>query len=421
MVNAVDVAIIGAGPYGLSIASHLGHANVSYRIFGSTMGAWKHRMPPGMLLKSHAWSSSLYDPQGELTLETFCAKRGLPYHASDIPVPLETFIAYGEAFQRQFVPDVESRELIRLDWTGSAFHAVFHDGESLYAKRVIIAVGIHHFAYIPPQLGNLPDELVTHSGLYGPLDKLVGKQVIIVGAGASASGLAALASEIGADASIVARDSELPFPKLPRESRSLLRRLARPLSPLVYPKSGIGGSWLLKICADTPQIIHALPEALRLHIARSALGPSGHSNLRERVIGKVPAHLGRRLHAAIAANGRIRLELVAKDGGTDSLEADHVIAATGFRPDLSRLAFLRPLLAGIGTEQGTPRLTSRYESSVPGLYFVGPITANSFGPVARFAYGAIHPARTITAHVREARATHSIAVPLNAHIEPTKN
>jgi len=397
----------------LSIASHLGHANVSYRIFGSTMGAWKHRMPPGMLLKSHAWSSSLYDPQGELTLETFCAKRGLPYHASDIPVPLETFIAYGEAFQRQFVPDVESRELIRLDWTGSAFHAVFHDGESLYAKRVIIAVGIHHFAYIPPQLGNLPDELVTHSGLYGPLDKLVGKQVIIVGAGASASGLAALASEIGADASIVARDSELPFPKLPRESRSLLRRLARPLSPLVYPKSGIGGSWLLKICADTPQIIHALPEALRLHIARSALGPSGHSNLRERVIGKVPAHLGRRLHAAIAANGRIRLELVAKDGGTDSLEADHVIAATGFRPDLSRLAFLRPLLAGIGTEQGT--------SSVPGLYFVGPITANSFGPVARFAYGAIHPARTITAHVREARATHSIAVPLNAHIEPTKN
>ena len=73
MVNAVEVAIIGAGPYGLSIAAHLGHANVGYRIFGSTMGAWKHRMPPGMLLKSHAWSSSLYDPFGELTLEAFCA------------------------------------------------------------------------------------------------------------------------------------------------------------------------------------------------------------------------------------------------------------------------------------------------------------------------------------------------------------
>jgi cation diffusion facilitator CzcD-associated flavoprotein CzcO len=385
------------------------------------MGAWKHRMPPGMLLKSHAWSSSLYDPHGELTLEAYCAKRGLPYHASDIPVPLETFVAYGEAFQKQFVPDVENRELIRLDWTGSAFHAVFHDGESVYAKRVVIAVGIHHFAYMPPELSNLPAELVSHSGAYGPLDKLVGKQVIIVGAGASASGLAALVSETGAEVSIVARHSELPFPKLPRESRSLLRRLVRPLRHLVYPKSGIGGSWLLKICADTPQIIHALPQALRLHIARSALGPSGHSNLRDRVIGKVPAYLGRSLRAATVVNGRIRLELAAKDGSTELLEADHVIAGTGFRPEVSRLAFLRPLLARIDTELGTPRLTSRYESSVPGLYFVGPITANSYGPVARFAYGAIHPARTITAHVREARATRGIGVPLTPHIEPTKN
>jgi cation diffusion facilitator CzcD-associated flavoprotein CzcO len=421
VVNAVDVAIIGAGPYGLSIASHLGQANVNYRIFGSTMGAWKHRMPPGMLLKSHAWSSSLYDPGGELTLENFCARRGLPYHDSDIPVPLETYVAYGEAFQRQFVPDVENRELIKLDWTGSAFHAVFHDGESLYAKRVIIAVGIHHFSYIPPQLSDLPAELVTHSGTYGPIDKLAGKQVIIVGAGASASGLAALVSEIGAEVLLVARDSELPFPKLPRKSRSLLRRLARPLSGLIYPKSGIGGTWLLKICADTPQIIHALPAPLRLHIAREALGPSGHSNLRDRVIGKVPVLLGHSVHTATASGRRIRLALATKDGTKESFEADHVIAATGFRPNINRLAFLRPLLAGIDTEEGTPRLNSRYESSVPGLYFVGPITANSYGPVARFAFGAIHPARTITAHLSETRATRRIAAPLTTHIEPTKN
>jgi thioredoxin reductase len=421
VVNAVDVAIIGAGPYGLSIAAHLGHANVGYRIFGSTMGAWKHRMPPGMLLKSHAWSSSLYDPFGELTLEAFCANRALPYHASNIPVPLETFISYGEAFQKRFVPDVENCELVRLDWTGSRFHAVFHDGESLYAKRVIIAVGVHHYAYVPPQLSDLPPELVTHSGVYGPLDSLVGKQIIIVGAGASASGLAALISEQGAEVSIVARHTELPFPKLPRESRSLLRRLALPLRPLVYPNSGIGGSWLLKICADTPQVIHALPKALRLHIARTALGPSGHSNLRSRVIGKIPTYLGRSLIAATPVKDRIRLDLVAKDGSAEVLEADHVIAATGFRPDVSRLAFLRPLFAAIKTEQATPRLSSRYESSIPGLYFVGPTTANSFGPVARFAYGAIHPARTIAAHVATARPASSIAVQLTPHAESTKN
>jgi pyruvate/2-oxoglutarate dehydrogenase complex dihydrolipoamide dehydrogenase (E3) component len=270
-------------------------------------------------------------------------------------------------------------------------------------------------------LRDLPPELVSHSGIYGPLDNLVGKRIIIVGAGASASGLAALISERGAEVSIVARHTELPFPKPPRESRSLLRRLALPLRPLVYPNSGIGGSWLLKICADTPQVIHALPEALRLHIARTALGPSGHSNLRSRVIGKIPTYLGRHLQNATPVNNGIRLELVAKDGSTECLEADHVIAATGFRPDVSRLAFLRPILSAIETEQGTPRLNSRYECSLPGLYFVGPVTANSFGPVARFAYGAIHPARTIAAHVAAARETTSISVQLTPHAESTKN
>jgi glycine/D-amino acid oxidase-like deaminating enzyme len=37
----VDVAVIGAGPYGLSLAAHLGERGVEYRIFGETMGSWK--------------------------------------------------------------------------------------------------------------------------------------------------------------------------------------------------------------------------------------------------------------------------------------------------------------------------------------------------------------------------------------------
>ena len=421
MANGVEVAIIGAGPYGLSIASHLRHANIECRVFGATMGAWKHQMPPGMLLKSHAWSSSLYDPNAAFTLEAFCAEHSLPYHPADIPVPLETFVAYGEAFQRRFVPDVENRELLNLSRSGSDFLATFRDGSAVRARKVIVAVGVHPFAHIPPQLRHLPNELLSHSGEYGPLDRLQGKQVIVLGAGASASGLAALISEQGIEVSIVARDNELPFPKLPRTARSLLRRLALPLRPLIHPNSGIGGTWLLKICADMPQIIHALPEAYRLHIARTALGPSGHSSLRSRVIGKIPAHLGRTLSSAEAEGGRVRLNLALPDGGSESLVADHLIAATGFRTDLSRVRFLQTLLPNIRTVQGSPILSFRYESSVPGLYFAGPATANSFGPVARFAYGAIHPARTITAHIVRARSRQGEALPLTAHAEPTEN
>ena len=73
---------------------------------------------------------------------------------------------------------------------------------------------------------------------------------------------------------------------------------------------------------------------------------------------------------------------------------DHVIAATGYRPNVSRLTFLdEHLRAGIRTVASTPVVGKDYQSSVPGLYFMGPAVAPTFGPVMRFVYGADHAAR----------------------------
>src|SRR6201996_6810244 len=109
MTQIVDVAIIGAGPYGLSLAAHLGADGVDYRIFGSPMHTWRTSMPEGMVLKSEGNASDLYDPNGEMTLKHFCEDRGLPYKDVGYPIPLETFIAYGVAFQQRFVPRLEDR------------------------------------------------------------------------------------------------------------------------------------------------------------------------------------------------------------------------------------------------------------------------------------------------------------------------
>ena len=97
--TSVDVAIIGAGPYGLSLAAHLRARGVDHRIFGEPMGAWKHNMPLGMLLKSYPWATCLSDPKSELTLKRFCTEHALPYHDELMPLPLSRFIEYGEAFQ----------------------------------------------------------------------------------------------------------------------------------------------------------------------------------------------------------------------------------------------------------------------------------------------------------------------------------
>jgi len=44
----------------------------------------------------------------------------------------------------------------------------------------------------------------------------------------------------------------------------------------------------------------------------------------------------------------------------------------------------------------TPILSTHFESSIEGLFFVGPIAANSFGPLMRFAFGAGFASRRLT-------------------------
>src|ERR1700686_1548261 len=92
-------AIIGAGPYGLSVAAHLRRKGIPFRIFGRPMDSWRAHMPKGMLLKFEGFASNIYDPDGDFTLADFCAEKGIEYRDSGLPVSLETFAAYGLAFR----------------------------------------------------------------------------------------------------------------------------------------------------------------------------------------------------------------------------------------------------------------------------------------------------------------------------------
>lgn len=413
-MSAVDLAIIGTGPYGLSLAAHLRAAGVDFRIFGKTMDSWKSNMPPGMLLKSHPWSTSLYDPASSYPLSQFCADRAIAYHDSAMALPLETFVDYGEAFQARFTPQAESTLLVGLEKTRAGFRAAFDNGEVVTARKVVLAVGVHPFKRTPASLAHLPAGLLSHSGDHGPLDRFEKKEVVVLGAGSSAIDLAALLHERGAQVTLVARGEALKFAGQRRIGRSPLRRIARPFRRLADPGSGIGGGWLLRICADAPSLIHALPPAWRLDLVRNTLGPLGGAQMHERVVGKVPMRLGRELVLAEEMGGRARLRLLDPDGRAEILTADHVIAATGYQVDLKRLAFLgHDLLAGVRTVQNTPVLSLDYETSVPGLYVIGPASANSFGPVARFVFGAYHPARRLARHfARSPQSARAMVPPL---------
>src|SRR5262245_27129845 len=107
----VDVVVVGAGPYGLSIAANVMATGRSLRIFGRPLQTWAEAMPAGMRLKSDGFASNLSAPAPGSTLADFCRATGTPYHDTREPVSLKTFVEYGLDFQRRFVPNLENEDV----------------------------------------------------------------------------------------------------------------------------------------------------------------------------------------------------------------------------------------------------------------------------------------------------------------------
>jgi len=386
-----EVAIVGAGPYGLSIAAHLRSHSVSFRIFGPPMDTWISHMPKGMCLKSDGFASDLYDPDRTFTLKAFCAERGIPYKDMGLPVRLETFTSYGVAFSKRMVPELENKMVLAIQREGDGFVLQLENGETCRAKRVILAVGITHFEYLPDALAKLPAEFISHSARQKDPATLKNRNVVVIGGGASALDLAGLLHEAGANVQLIARKPELNFHSKPTgKPRSLWKRLR-------HPDSGLGPGMRSRFYANAPWAFRYLPEKLRLDVVKRALGPSGGYFIHDMVVGKVPLLLGYTTHRAEVHGKNVHLYLRDQQGTEKKVVTEHVIAATGYKVSIDRLKFLSgEIRAQIRTNEGSPVLSRRFESSVAGLYFAGLASANSFGPVMRFAFGAGFAARRIS-------------------------
>jgi Pyridine nucleotide-disulphide oxidoreductase len=405
MLNT-NIAIVGAGPYGLSIAAHLRQRAIPFRIFGRPMDSWLAHMPKGMMLKSDGFASNIYDPDADFTLKQFCSERGIEYSDLGLPVGLETFSAYGLAFQERMVPELEDNLVVALDRTAEGFVLRLDNGEAVTARRVVLAVGITHFEYVPPELAHLPSEFLSHSFRHHDLQRFKGRSVVVIGGGASAIDMAALLNETGAEVQLVSRQA-LKFHSMPTgKPRSLWQQIR-------HPQSGLGPGLRSRFFSNAPMAFHYLPQRLRLHLVSTTLGPSGGWFIRDKVIGRVPLLLGYAPQGAEIQGSRVRLCLRGTDGAEREVITEHVIAATGYKVDLERLSFLSSeLRSRIKAVNRTPVLSSAFESSIPGLYFVGIAAANSFGPVMRFAFGAGFAARTLTRTILKSLPEDSISIPV---------
>jgi cation diffusion facilitator CzcD-associated flavoprotein CzcO len=373
-MSEVDVAVIGAGPYGLSVAAHLRASGLEVKIFGKPMSFWDSHMPAGMFLRSPWVASFLSDPKRDHTLDAYREASGNHFSA---PVPLSRFVEYGKWFQRELVPEVDPRWVQRVSFGSHGFRLSLEGGEEIDSQRVVVAAGIEPFASRPPQFKELPIALASHSVDHKDLGKFRGRRVLVVGGGQSALESGALLHENGAEAEIVLRAPAARF----LGERQWMHEVGI-ISRLLYAPPDVGPALLSHLVAR-PRYFRLLPPRLRQRFDVRSVRPAGARWLRPR-LQDVPITAGRSVALAERANDLVKITL--DDGSVR--EVDHVLLATGYRIDISKYNFLsHEILSQVSQVNNYPRLNAGFETSVVGIHFVGAPAAWSFGPLLRFVAG----------------------------------
>jgi hypothetical protein len=379
----VDVAVIGSGPYGLAASAHLRAAGVETKTFGEPMDFWEKQMPRGMFLRSAWYASDISAPGPGHTLSEFRARQKLEFSP---PVPLDAFIRYGRWFQEELVSDLDRRRVARIDKNGS-FRVRLNDGETISARRVVVAAGISRFAFRPTEFAELPGALASHTSEHNDLGRFRGQRVLVVGGGQSAFESAALLKENGAEVELVMRRPEVRWLHGSVQFRSQLGMLRA----LLYPPTDVGPPGLNQLIAR-PHLFRLLPRRLQAKWAYRAIRPAASTWLRRRLEG-TRITTGCTVKRAFRRGDIAHVEL--SDGS--QREVEHVLLGTGYRVNVSGYEFLAPeLLKALQVEEGYPRLDLGLESSIKGLHFLGAPAARSLGPLVRFVSGTGYSARALT-------------------------
>ncbi|WP_165971947.1 NAD(P)-binding domain-containing protein [Paenibacillus piri] len=360
-----DLLIIGAGPYGISLAAHAKAHCLTYTLLGYPMHFWKHQMPQNMFIRTHPDSVYLSDPHESFTLLRFAAESGI-----DLPVPLPRplFVDYATWFAARTGVRFTPEHVLQLSRTADGYEAVTEGGGVYTARHAVIATGLQHYSYIPDTYDGLPPGLVSHTFALTDFRPFAGKQVAVIGSGQSAWEAAALLHMAGSDAELIYRRDAANY------------------------REGQSGSELIQL----GETFFDLPLEQKREKQVQPPG-SAAAFLRPYVEGKIRETGNAVVQKAEAVDGgKLRLEL--SNGETRLF--DHLVSASGYRIDIGRVPFLEQRLLELLEREDDgngryPKLDAHFMSSLPGLYIAGPLASYSHGPAFRFIAGVRKACRSI--------------------------
>ena len=389
-VPRYDAVVVGAGPYGLSTAAHLAGRGLTVAVFGKTLELWRDHMPKGMMLRSHWWATNLSDPRGAYGFARFLAECS---RAECFPVPLDLFVNYGLWFKERAVPYVDETYVCSIERQNGHFLVQLADGRSVASRAVVMAIGVSLYANRPASYGHLPAGLVSHSCDHSDPSRFKGQQVLVLGGGASGTDFAALLHEAGATVHMITRRPIVWFGKDRTNERTLVERIKA-------PNNGMAPGWANWTLEHMPFLFHRFPQDLKDRYNSNYV--SGATDwLRASIIGKAALHERQEVERTEVVDDKV----VATISDGTKVTADHLILATGYKVDVNKLTMIHPMLrAEIKADRSIPVLDQRFESSVPGFYFVGLTSVRAFGPLYRFVVGCKATAERVAASIARARS-----------------
>lgn len=395
-MDRCDVAIVGAGPYGLAAAAHLREIKgLDVRLLGEPMSFWERHMPERMLLRSPWVASSIADPGRRFSLDAYKAS-----HAGDglePPLPVAHFIKYGRWVLEQLAL-TPGGKVNRIDPAPGGYQLTLEHGDTLMARRVVIAGGIQPFAYRPEVFRGMPRALVTHTSEQRNFDGFRNKSVMVVGAGQSALESAGFMRAAGADVEVLIRN---PAVHWLGKKRQWLHAPA--IRWMFYGRGDIGPAGV-SIFVQHPHLFRRLPRRIQDWWGPRAVRPAVFDNLMASTDVRIQG--GRSLVSAAVEGERLRVHLT---DGSDRL-IDHLVLGTGYRIDVARYPFVTPaLIDRVQRVNGYPVLNAGFETSSAGLHFLGAPAARSFGPLMRFVAGTEFAGHALQKSVAQARKRSRVA------------
>jgi cation diffusion facilitator CzcD-associated flavoprotein CzcO len=370
MASHIPLLIIGAGPYGLAVATYARQKGIEHVVLGKPMDFWTSNMPKGMYLRSgRDWH---YDPFDQDTIDSYLKTKNLAPEEVE-PLPLDFYLGYVEWFVEQKGLKVRPAWVEKLshvaDGSPPYFEVTLQDGEKLTATNVVLALGFRYFKNIPEAYSTLfPAERFAHTCELINLAPLKSKRVLIIGGRQSAFEWAALLNEQGAAS--VSLSYRHPTPAFAQADWSWV-------NPIV------------DAMVENPAWYRRLTDEEQKQIDRR-LWAEGRLKLEPWLAPRIATEAIKLFPQTLVVGCK---ELpnhdleVSLDSAT--VVVDQIILATGYRVKLPQVPFLTPgnILMQLETRNGFPTLDEHFQSNIAGLFFTSMCATQDFGPFFAFTAG----------------------------------